>query len=381
MENNLKILAAVYNYIAYDGRVQRAAESLSSLGDVSVLSIRNKREYHNPNFNSLSVPLSSMKVLKIFRHVKFFVVLCRYSLMLKPDIIHAHDYYLFASCWFASKLVGARLILDAHELIIPEEGEKKSLRSLFWYILERFTIKRANLVIAANDERAHLMQKHYKLTYKPTVVRNIPPHPKPLMENSEVFSRYPVLKYRTDKENIIFYQGDINLNRGINRFIEAIKFLPTTYRFLMFGDGPDRKQIEYMIESLNLGNRVKCNNRVPMNHLHDISRQCDIGVVTYPKAGLNNLYCSSNKIFEYAHAGLPVVTTDQPPLKKILDTYNIGLIVEDKDTSFVISKKIMEVVEHRSSYAKKLNNFLYDNKWEIEEIRFRIAVDSIFQRP
>ena len=54
--------------------------------------------------------------------------------------------------------------------------------------------------------------------------------------------------------------------------------------------------------------------RLPEEELRYVVEQCDIGIVSYHRADLNNEYCASGKVFEYLEAGKPIVTTANQPL-------------------------------------------------------------------
>jgi hypothetical protein len=68
------VLMPVYNQIDYDGRVQRGAEALSDLFDVTVFSIDSGKGYNNPKFFSVFVFLPRLKRLKGVLHLYSAVV-------------------------------------------------------------------------------------------------------------------------------------------------------------------------------------------------------------------------------------------------------------------------------------------------------------------
>ena len=88
-------------------------------------------------------------------------------------MIYAHDYFTAFPSRISAFLTGALLVYDAHELIIPEENFRLGLRSKFFYWLEKLSLGRASLVIAANSERAELMKEHYGLSSAPIPIKNI----------------------------------------------------------------------------------------------------------------------------------------------------------------------------------------------------------------
>jgi glycosyltransferase involved in cell wall biosynthesis len=111
--------------------------------------------------------------------------------------------------------------------------------------------------------------------------------------------------------------------------------------------------------------------------LSAITAVADVGIVTYPFHGLNNVYCAPNKVFEYAQAGVPIVATDQPPLRRLVEGYSIGELVGERQDPGELAAVIQKVVENMAEYTKALPRFLQDHRWEDEATRVRAALNDI----
>jgi glycosyltransferase involved in cell wall biosynthesis len=97
----------------------------------------------------------------------------------------------------------------------------------------------------------------------------------------------------------------------------------------------------------------------------------------YPFVGLNNINCAPNKVFEYAHAGLPIVATSQPPLETLLTRYNVGLCFDQDEEPPSVAEKILSVMQHRSLYRAGLSRLLAENPWSNEANRLRDAASGL----
>jgi glycosyltransferase involved in cell wall biosynthesis len=362
----LRILAAVYNPIAFDGRVQRACEALSSIADVDLFC---------PDGPPVAGLPFSVQVVRLpaggpsWRYLRFSSALVRHALRSRPDCLYAHDYFTAGPGALAAALSRATLIYDAHELIIPEPGRTLGRREALWYTMERMALRRACLIIAANAERSGLMQEHYGLAETPLVVRNIPPPPPDSAGTHDL--------KRGAGERLCVYQGDVSIRRGLDRFLAAVPFLPNHIRLLVVGGGPDLAAVVQLIDRLQIGTRVALLGKVPRAEVHSILRSCDVGLLCYPFEGLNNVYCAPNKIFEYAQAGLPVVATAQPPLAEMLARYRIGLACDRWEQPESIAAKIVDVVTNVTAYRSGLNQLLAENTWNQEQKRLCDAVASL----
>ncbi len=356
------ILMPVYNGIEYDGRVRRAAEALSQDNDVIVVSLATGNVFSPSGYRVEAVSVPSAARIKLRPHVAFWVAVLVRAMRLRPDAVHAHDFFLAAPGWLAARLTGARFIYDAHELIIPSPGVKMSARDKFWYWLESWAVRRANVVISANIERATLMKSHYVLHTTPTVVRNIPPD----LARSIARQTLTVEEGGSSAALVrLVYQGDVSLERGVGRFVEAVAQLGPQYELTIVGPGPDSAAVAAMIVKLGVGDRVRVVGRVPAAELPAIMRAADLGVICYPDRGWNNIYCAPNKLYEYAQVGLPMVATANPVLRSVFDTYRIGYSGDD------VVETIRAAARDRATLAGNLHRFLAENRWENESSTLR----------
>jgi hypothetical protein len=96
----------------------------------------------------------------------------------------------------------------------------------------------------------------------------------------------------------------------------------------------------------------------------------EIGVIPYENTGLNHWFCSPNKIWEFPNAGLPLLVSPFPELRKSVDIYRNGwLLPETEDTSYIgrlISSLSPEQIKEASFNSRK---FIEENNWSFYEKR------------
>ncbi|MEO7102181.1 MAG: glycosyltransferase, partial [Gemmatimonadaceae bacterium] len=223
----------------------------------------------------------------------------------------------------------------------------------FWYALESWAVRRANLVIAANHERAALMQSHYRLKRMPTVIRNIPP----------AIARGAALTHLAPPPpgvTRLIYQGDVSLDRGVGRFVEAVAHLGGAFELVIVGGGPDLGAVDELRHRLNAGDRIRLLGRVPASDLPALMASAHLGVVCYPTSGLNNVYCAPNKLYEYAQAGIPMVATPNRVVDAVFAAYGVGVSGED------VVSCIRAAVTSRELLIANIPRFLAENTWTDE---------------
>lgn len=370
-----RILVLLYGDISFDGRVKRIIEIAAAHGDVILVDVSEQR---------IASPVPGVAkheriVMKknwgnVRRHLSFWVRCLSAALSHRPATVFAEDFFTTFAGYMSARMTRAHLVYDAHELIIPEKDGGRFLREQFWYYLERFTVHRCNLVIAANPERAEIMQRHYRLPVCPTYMRNIPRWPEAkAIPVSDLRSICGFLVKSGPSDKIVIYQGVMSIRRGIDRFVEAMSYLPPNFRLILVGDGPDLERLKQMGRLLESENRFSAIGRVSNDQLAAITAVCDVGVVTYPYSGVNNIYCAPNKIYEYAQAGVPMIATNQPPIERLFKTYAIGETISRFDSVQEAAQKILRIAVH-GEWRAELERFLRDNRSDVEYNRISEAL-------
>jgi glycosyltransferase involved in cell wall biosynthesis len=104
-----------------------------------------------------------------------------------------------------------------------------------------------------------------------------------------------------------------------------------------------------------------------------ITACCDLGLTLDKDTNINYRYSLPNKLFDYIHAGIPVLASDLVEVNKVVNTYQIGSIV-----SQVTPEKLQEAIHNmreneeqrllfKSNCAKAAQELTWEK--EIEAIR------------
>ncbi|WP_156387303.1 glycosyltransferase [Devosia sp. Root105] len=370
-------MVVLFGDIRFDGRVKRMIEVARQLGEVCLVStsLGGKDDYQG--MDHVVVALQP-KWSTAHRHLAFWHTVIRQAHRWKPNVVFAEDYFTTMPGWLAAKAAKAHLVYDAHEIIIPYPGQGMSLRDRVWYAFERFVVQRASLVVAANPERAALMAEHYRLRHPPTYMRNIPTRRVMTDEaRDRVLSLYPALARRSKCDRIVIYQGDMSLERGLARFVAALDYLPDCYRLVVVGGGPDARQLTQLASKHATSGRFAALGRIPNDDLIAVAALADVGIVTYSYDGLNNIYCAPNKVFEYAQAGIPIVSTDQPPIRAIIRDFPFGRLLEEGATVQRVAQEIETVAQGTAALKALHAPFLAAYAPELEHLR---VIDAIGER-
>ena len=102
--------------------------------------------------------------------------------------------------------------------------------------------------------------------------------------------------------------------------------------------------------------------------LKQYTRMARIGFSLDSFEDLNCLYNLPNKIFDYIHAGVPVIATGIPEVKRIIEQYECGICINSSDP-LLIAKTIENMINDKAVYETcKLNcaKAAKELCWEIE---------------
>lgn len=236
----------------------------------------------------------------------------------RAAVVHAHDVNTLPTAWLAARLSGARLVYDAHEISTSREGYAHFRKGVA--CVESTLMPRAEGTITTTDIRARFFARAYGIV-RPLVLQNRPclsisPPTQRIREELGLQQPWP----------IVVYQGGLQQGRGLERLLRVAANLPGAY-FVLIGGGRLTQALVTLREVLCLAERVHFIPTVSLANLPSYTASADIGVQPIENTCLNHFTTDSNKLFEYISAGLPVVATDFPEIRKVVSHYSVGELV------------------------------------------------------
>ena len=364
-----------------DGRVMRSATALVAQGysvtivDIESASVATKREViRGVNMKHVvTPPWLNSRVFRVVPLIKAMhkVLLSALRLIQTPaDIYHAHDTLALFNCYIAARVHRKPFIFDAHELPFSESASAliERLSGFFKFVLARIIARFAG-IITVSAPIGHEICVNYGYP-KVTLVRNIPPYRE--VQQGDYLRQCLNLG---PEVRIALYQGGLMFNRGLDRLVRAAKFLAPNVVIVMMGPhvGSTRAELESLIASEGVAERVKILPPVPYDVLLEWTASADIGLIVYaPDFSLNVKMCLPNKLFEYLMAGLPVLASPLDAVAEIIDAYDVGRVVSSlgpEDIGAAINTMVMD----QSACSRMRSNALQAAKrdlcWEKESRR------------
>jgi glycosyltransferase involved in cell wall biosynthesis len=278
----------------------------------------------------------------------------------RPDVVHAHDVNTLPTAWAAARRTGARLVYDAHEISTDREGYRELRGPIAW--AEGRLMPRADATITTTGMRAKFFARAYGVP-RPLVLQNRPRFAEP--------ARGTLIRDRLGIDDglpVVLYQGGLQPGRGLEDLVAAMPALPPCH-LVYIGGGRLLAALGGMVAGRGLGGRVHFVPTVPLAELLAWTASADIGVQPIRNTCLNHFSTDSNKLFEYAMAGLPVVASDFPEIRRVVRAHDIGLLF-DPETPGALAAALGRLVgdaDLRARLAANARAAARALSWEAQE--------------
>jgi glycosyltransferase involved in cell wall biosynthesis len=148
---------------------------------------------------------------------------------------------------------------------------------------------------------------------------------------------------------------------------------------LIIGSGDVIGILRQMSLDFKLENKVKFIGKVPFEKLLQYTQHADLGLTLDKDTNINYRYSLPNKLFDYIHAGVPILASDLVEIKKIIFQYSIGDCIENHNPKH-IADKINHILNDEATlqlWKKNTKIAAADLNWEHEELQL-IAVYKQF---
>src|SRR6185437_9492881 len=151
----------------------------------------------------------------------------------------------------------------------------------------------------------------------------------------ELAARWPIPTDIADLADkpIALFVGNVFADRGLRYAIEAMSVLAAERPdavLVIVGDGRERARLQELVDSRGLGQRVRF---LGWKHHRDHAAylaHAQLGLLPFMKTA-HICITLANKLFDYMAAGLPVLASDVPPMRRVLEETQSGLLVEPGD--------------------------------------------------
>lgn len=250
---------------------------------------------------------------------------------LHPDLIHAHDVEMMpvAARAVARARAQGRVvpwIYDAHEWVVglSRYAGRTPRRIAAWAGVEREYIGSADAVITVSEELADALQHRYRLRQRPAVVLNIPPVPQ--RSTADIGGGIREAIGIDGGVPLLVYSGGVQEARGVQTAVAALADLSGVHLAVVAVPSAASSAMRALLTqatALGVADRVHAVEPVGPGDVVDFLRTADIGLIPlrhFP----SHEFALANKLFEYLHAGLPMVVSDCRAQAAFIAEFGVG---------------------------------------------------------
>lgn len=346
----MNISIAVISDLNTDQRVQKTAATLQNhVGNVTVIcrNIDGSSDHFPFTVKRLDLILKGGILFYAWFNIRLF-----FKLLVQPsDIIVANDADTLLPCFYASKLKGSKLVFDSHEIMseVPEVISRPRVQNVWKWIEKRF-IPRVTYKYTVCDS----LKAYYNSGFE--VIRNVP------------YAYDSPVKDSDNGEKMILYQGSVNMDRGIETMIEAMPYINNAV-FVIVGDGYQIDEIKALAKQSPVSDRIVFKGKMKPETLRVFTMLADLGISIEENKGLNYYYALPNKLMDYIQAGVPVLVSDFPEMRNIIDTYKVGECLVSREPKKLAEQVnlLFENTKRYQGWKKNTKKASKDLCWENEE--------------
>lgn len=252
------------------------------------------------------------------RMVKTTAQVYKYALLENADVYHFHDPELIPHALLL-KLKGKKVIYDVHEDVPRQILSKWWIRKPFRRIiswgferLENFAAKKLDAIVTATP---FINERFLQLGCNAVNINNFPIFRELYIPNVDW----------SQKDRAVCYIGGISQIRGIHEMVKAIG--ETDIKLMIGGQFTSTSnELKHRVFQETGWNNVDFLGLVDRKKVSETIAKSVAGLVLfhpYP----NHINAQPNKMFEYMSAGVPVISSNFPLWKQIIEGNDCGICV------------------------------------------------------
>lgn len=322
-----RIAVLVSNDLNHDQRVLKTCATLEGAGWNPVLIGREMAES-----KPLKVPFEAHRMqLPFHRGLGFYASLqlglLRALLRTDVDAIWANDLDTLLPAFLVARIKGLPLVYDSHEYFTEAAGlTGRPLQRGVWLMVERAIFPRLKAVITVNEGIADAYLNRYPraLGGRPFVVRNMPRMRKKAVQSSVNWREH--LGIPAEAPFLIVQGAYLDKDRGVVQAVQALREHTATY-LVVVGAGEEWEWAQAQVDQFN--GRLVVLPKMPFDDLCSLTASADVGLSLDQGVHGNYVMSLPNKLFDYIHAGIPVVASPMPEVVRVVEEWKIGRVVRD----------------------------------------------------
>lgn len=298
------------------------------------------------------------------------------------DIIFAHDLLTSYAAYKLAEKHNAKIIYDVHDLYIETLNQlfprnvsfqkqifftaARNTMKISGTAWEKFFIKRVDLTLTVNEYLKNYLESKYNI--KNCMVT--PNYPE-FVEVGKSEKLREDLNLDKDKK-IILYHGTLNDGRNLELLVESAKYLNEDKILVIIGEGHLQNKLKKIADDGGFNEKIKFLGFVNYENLLSYISSADLGVMLIEHINVSKKHASPNKLTEYMAAGIPILISDSPESRKIIENADCGFVKDFENpadlAAFIDKIFLQDNLDQLGENGRKAFREIYN--WNIYENKF-----------
>lgn len=269
-------------------------------------------------------PISASRLIRPFQG---FWRATRFLFRRRPKVLHFHDPELIP-VGFVAKLLGIQVVYDVHEDVPSQISGRHSMA------------RPLRIVLAAGARTAEWLASRMFdaiICATPHIARRFPPRRTAVVQNFPIVAELAATStvHYADRPRRFVYVGVFTRQRGAAEMLKAVcrPELKSTAELKIAGScHPDSLWAELAASVNSAGTEYL--GWMGRGQVAELLASARAGLVLFHPVP-NHVNAQPNKLFEYMSAGLPIIASDFPLWRELVDGFECGLLVDPKDPQAV----------------------------------------------
>lgn len=279
-------------------------------------------------------------------------------------IFWAADLFSLPVCKYLNRKKNIKIIYDSREIYSKVSTLANSnFKQKILTLIEKHFIKKISVLVTSGEMDSEYLKKIYNLKIPIFEIKNFP--------KFKEFAKSNLIREHFNIPNdkiILLYQGVLLDGRGLIPIMKAIQNVDK-YILVILGEGNFKSELEKNIKQLKIEEKVKFAGNIIYDDLHEWTCSADIGLCNIEPISFSYELALPNKLFEYILAELPLLVTDLPALRKVVDSTGCGVVIPRENNATDILNALENIVNSHNIYKlnarKSKNQFTYESQKEL----------------
>lgn len=331
----MKVLHIAYRHIRNDIRIaQKEGVSLAKNGYEVFYTSSDHDENRQVPEGIEFIPLrgkNSSILVNYFINQDLKKEYCSIIEHIQPQIVHIHEYGIsYLVKLIKRKYKNIKVIYDAHEDNVYL-GYEHDIAKYGRFITKIVTMLRAN------KEHQACRNADLVIAATPHIEELLKPYSKKIVtiKNYAIIDQLSSIT-RTERSKKVCYVGGMTKKRGITTLVGLS---PELIGELYLAGPVDEHYMQELIRDYKETYQSNWfyKGNLTREEVDELYSTCSVGVCVFKKAK-NYIYALPTKIFEYMRAGLPVIVSDFPLWREIVEGAQCGFCVDEEDPRQIAEK-------------------------------------------